>query len=71
MSSARTLEKDKYEVGENRTHDTYEHYPLSRDSITQWVMLKKQPNMFLSSLINSHRLRERNLRSYPLFTYYS
>ena len=24
MSSARTLEKDKYEGGENQTHDTYE-----------------------------------------------
>ena len=29
MSSARTLEKGKYEVGENRTHDTYEALPTA------------------------------------------
>ena len=36
MSTARTLEKDKYEVDENRTHDTL-HYPISLDSVTLTV----------------------------------
>ena len=36
MWSARTLEKDKYEIGENRTHDTL-HYPVSLDAVTLTV----------------------------------
>ena len=33
----RLKKTNKYEVGENRTHDTW-HYPLSLDSVTHWVM---------------------------------
>ena len=74
--SARTLAKDKYEVGETQTHDTL-HYPLSRDSVkltvSEWVMQKTNQilRMFLSSLINYHRLRKSDPLSYLLSTYYS
>ena len=73
MSSARTLEKYKYEVGENRTHETYVPLPTAtRDSVKLTVgYATNQPNMFSSSLINSHCIRKRDLRSYPLSTYYS
>ena len=47
MSSARTLAKSKYEVGENRTHDT-QHYPLSRDSVKLTVSgLCKKPTKYV------------------------
>ena len=45
MSSARTLEKYKYAVGDNRTHDT-QHYPqvchVTQNSThsSEWVMQK-------------------------------
>ena len=67
IMSERTLEKDKYEVGDNRT--TTQH--LSRYLVTLCVMLKNEPNMFLSSLNNSHPLRKRDLWRYPLSTYCS
>ena len=42
-SSARTLEKDKYEESENQTNDTWPH-PLLLDSVTLAVSgVRKKP----------------------------
>ena len=40
MWSARTLENDKYEGVENRTHDTAQ--PTARDSVTQYFQPQRQ-----------------------------
>ena len=52
MSPVRTIEKDKYEVGENRTHDT-KHCPLPRDSEKLEVgYFWKKPTKFVFEFVN-------------------
>ena len=49
MSSARTIEKDKYEVGENQTHDTHVALPTVtrlNNTHSEWVTQKNNQICF-------------------------
>ena len=53
VSSAHTLEKDKHEVGEKRTHDTALPTGLSLDSVTLTVSgLCKKTTKFVFEFVN-------------------